>query len=98
MYPSLLGNINLTNEFQEDVIIHTYTDKTFFCSSPTNEKEGRCDSSCSTHLKDVISSLPVHNLHTRSRLKWRSDCSTSIHDRMSREDTFEMMYIVASAR
>ena len=72
-----------------DTFVYTYTDKEFHCFTNMNQSNAINKS----HLIEGISSLPAHNLHSTETL---SKDATTVHDRISREDPFEIMYIVAA--
>ena len=68
--------------------IYTYTDKEFHCTYNTNRVK-----SSDSHLTDSVHSLPIHNLHSSDTL---SKNAIRVHDRLSREDPLQTMYIVAA--
>ena len=73
----------------QEAFIYTYTDNEFRCAS------NLCgDSDKSTYLSKSIHSLPIHNLHVNGESIEKN--SLLVHDRLSREDPFEVMYIVAA--
>jgi hypothetical protein len=80
--------------FKDEAFIYTHVDKEFYCLSNTRGNDECLPSSNNTHLVDAMSCLPAHNLHSEDTLNKNS---VKVHDRLSREDPFQMMYIVAAA-
>lgn len=73
----------------EEACVYTYIDNEYRCA-PCLVEQG--DSLC-THLAYSVQYLPIHNLHST---KTMSHNSARVHDRLSREDPFQVMYIVAA--
>ncbi len=76
--------------FEDEAFVYTCIDKEFYCpvDSIQNDK-----SSTGTHLAEAVSLLPVHNLLSSQSLS--RDFAT-VHDRLTREDPFQVMYIFAA--
>ena len=82
----------IQSEFEdEDFLLHTYVDSDFY----TPRTEVRCCTSTRTskHLERGVDMLPIHNLNTTATLPYSA---MSVHDRISRDDPFEIMYIMAA--
>ena len=82
------------DQSREEIFIYTYTDKDFYCV-PQSSTQGihSSSSSQSTHLAEIVSCLAMHNQHSKGT--FHKD-SANVHDRLSREDPFQMMYIFAA--
>ena len=89
-------------ELQRDMIF-TYVDADYFVPSP--ERRGGSSAatmtttrSFSSYLSAGVTALPRHNLcgGTNGGHGHLSSASASVHDRLSREDPFRVMYIMAA--
>lgn len=58
------------------------------CPTPPTTRE-----STQTHLHHGVRYLPAHNLQSMDTL---SKAATSVHDRLSGEDPYQIMYIMAA--
>ncbi len=72
------------------MFIYTYIDKDFQC---TGDKSSKDNSSVRNHLSASLHALPRHNLHSSETI---STNAIRVHDRLSREDPFQIMYIAAA--
>jgi hypothetical protein len=93
-YLSSLSSIPLVITPQiedENLLLYTYVDSDFYCPS----LKDRCSTSIRTseYLEKAVNKLPIHNLHTTSTLP---NASMLVHDRISRDDPFEIMYIMVA--
>jgi hypothetical protein len=87
--------VNNNSAFDIDKPIYTYVDRDYFvCKDEssvcryTSSRDSRA-----TNLTNAINGLPVHNLHSKATLE---PSAAVLHDRISRDCTFKMMYIMAS--